>query len=141
MENTENAENTPTTRITRLSIGRVHNLGNYENIRYEIQLDVAEGENVAELVTNLENILENVQAVSNVSEWDYNRAKERLAKPASELSENDLSNLALYKKRVADYESVNARRQKAKEALNSLGGNSAYTDAKTEWEDHDDNEY
>lgn len=137
----ENTENTPTTRITRLSIGRVHNLGNYENVRYEIQLDVAEGENVAQLVTNLENILEDVRAVSNVSEWDYNRAKERLAKPASELSENELSNLEVYKKRVADYESVNVRRQKAKEALNSFGGSSTYRDAKTEWKDDDDNEY
>lgn len=134
MDNTQ----TPKTRITRFSIGRVHNLGNYENVRYEVQVDVAEGENVTQLMTNLENILEEVRAVSNVSEWDYERAKEKLAKPASELSESELQNLDIYKKRVADYESVNARRQKAKDALNSLGGNEVYRDAKDDWENNDE---
>lgn len=140
MNNTE----TPKTRITRISIGRVHNLGNYENVRYEVQVDVAEGENVTQLMTNLENILEEIRAVSSVSEWDYERAKEKLAKPASELSESELQNLDIYKKRVADYESVNARRQKAKNALNSLGGNEVYRDAKTDWIENypdDENEY
>lgn len=136
MDNTEQK-----TKITRLSIGRVHNLGNYENVRYEVQVDVGEGENVSQLLANLENILEDVRAVSWVSKWDYDRAKEMLAKPASELSEIELSNLDLYKKRIADYESVNEKRQKAKDALNTLGGNTVFTDAKENWDDQDDNEY
>lgn len=37
------------TRVSRITVGRVHNLGNYENIRYEVTIDVGSNDDPAEI--------------------------------------------------------------------------------------------
>lgn len=122
-------------RISRITVGRVHNLGNYENIRYEVTVDVADGDNPAEILNSLETTLEDLQATSGVDSYDLRRAKAALEKPASELDEVDLRNLDAFKQRVEKHDTAMARRNEAKEALNRFGGTAVHKDAKDNWEE------
>lgn len=44
-------------KITKITIGRLHNLGNYEHVRYELTCDVADGESPATALVGMERIL------------------------------------------------------------------------------------
>jgi hypothetical protein len=74
--------------VTHISIKRVHNLGNYENIQYEVGVEVGEKDDPATIVTALENILEDVQLKSPVSSYQLERAKKALALPAKDRKKN-----------------------------------------------------
>lgn len=124
-------------RISRITVGRVHNLGNYENIRYEVTVDVGFNDNPAKILNHLETTLEDLQAESGVDSYELRRARAALEKPESELDEWDLKNLDGFKNKVAKHEEAIKRRAEAKEALNSLGGTAVYTDAKDSWSDED----
>jgi hypothetical protein len=127
-----------TTRVSRITIGRLHNLGNYEHIRYEISVEVAPGNNPALVLSRLENILNNLRVDSGVSEWDLRRAKENLAKSDAERSDNDRYNLTAHQATIYQYENAQKRMALAREAFQLFGGVSVYTDAKQDW---DDDEY
>lgn len=124
-------------RVARITVGRVHNLGDYENIRYEVTVDVGTNDNPAEILNSLEKIVDNLQAESGVDSYTLRRAKIALEKSESELDEMDLRNLDSYRNAVAKHEDALKRRAQAKEALNSLGGSSVHTDAKETWENDD----
>lgn len=128
-------DNNQTTRISRLTIGRLHNLGSYEHIRYEVTVEIAPDDDPSRVLRTVENILNDLQAKHGISSFDLKRAKEVITKPASELSEIEKSNLELYKRRVRLYEDATRRREAAREALATLSYTSEYRDAKTEWED------
>lgn len=120
--------------IKTVTLSRLHNLGNYEHIKYEVTVDV-NGEPPGLVISVLEQALADLQAKSPHSEWDLRRAKEALEKPASELDEHDLHNLDLYKRRLKEHEEIQQRRNKARNTLNNLGLSSEYTDAKENWDD------
>jgi hypothetical protein len=132
MEN-ENSE----TRISRITIGRLHNLGDYEHIRYEIAVDIGANDNPSNVLQSLENILSDLQAKSGVGEYELRRAQSVLIKPASELDEMETRNLETYKTYVERHEKAIQRRAKEKTALSNLGGTSIYKDAKENWDDED----
>lgn len=131
----ETAQTTNASRINRVTIGRLHNLGDYEHIRYEISVDVLPSDNPSAIVTQLETILNDLQASSGVSSSSLRTAREALATPASELSEWDAAHLQEYKERVRKVEEAHAKRVAAKESLFQLHGAAVFTDAKTEWDD------
>lgn len=121
-------------KITNLTITRLHNLGNYEHIKYEVSVDL-NGALPGPMITKLEEALSDLQAKSPHSQWDLNRAKEALAKPANELNEHDICNLETYKNRLKEHEEILEKRNKARHTLNNLGMTSEYTDAKENWDD------
>ena len=125
------------TRISKILVGRVHNLGNYENIRYEITVDVGTNENPADVVTKLETTLEDLQAVSGVSDYDLRRSKAILEKPESELEEFDRERLEFHRRRIAEHKAAFERRKNAKQQLAKFGGTEVFTDAKLNWDDDD----
>lgn len=124
-------------RVSRITIGRLHNLGNYEHIRYEVTVDVGLNDNPAEILNSLETTLADLQADSGVDSYDLRRAKAVLEKPPSELDEMDLRNLEGFKRRIARHEDAMKRRAAAKQQLSILGGTSVHKDAKDNWDDED----
>jgi hypothetical protein len=125
------------TRVTRLHVGRVYNLGNYENQRVEITVDIAEGDDPGRVYRNLEGILANLRASSGVSSYNLARAREVLAKPDAELNEAERGMLDDYRDRVAKVESAKQRRQAARDALSTLNFTTEHVDHKRDWDDDD----
>lgn len=127
----------PPTRITQFRIGRMHNLGNYEHIKYEVTVEVAPGDDVGRRLTTIETILNDLQADLPHSEWDINRAKELLARPEGELDEYELKRIPRAKQQLAENEAAQKRRELARAALSTLNYESEHKDAKKDWDDDD----
>lgn len=128
-------------QVTRIAIGRLHNLGNYEHIRYDITVDLTNGENPGLIIHRLERLLGALAPIK--ADWEYNRAKEILADPERQKDE-PARNLEIYQQRVTKHEKAVARRERALILFGALGGASEFTDAKLKWEDDDywdDNDY
>ncbi len=123
------------TRVTHINVGRVYNLGNYENLRVELSVDIAPSDDPTKVFRSIENILRDLRAKSGVDRYDLHRAKEALAKPESELDEYEQKKLKSYREYVAKHEASLARRQKAREALATLDYTSEHKDHKLDWDD------
>jgi len=137
-ENQERIQEQPKTRITRITMGRVYNLGNYENQRVEISVDIANGDNPANVFKNLQGILSNLRAKSGVEQYQVRRAHEVLAKPEADLSDYERSILESSRECVAKANEAAARRQAAQAALATLEYTFEHKDHKLDWEDEDD---
>lgn len=66
-------------RVTRLTLGRVYNLGNYENLRVEVQVEVPTGSSATAAFVTVERLLSELGESCPVEEYDYNAAMERAA--------------------------------------------------------------
>lgn len=128
-------ENIQQTRVVRLTVGRVHNLGNYENMRYEIVVDVAPGDDPSKILCTLEALLNDLHLTRHISEWDLQRARQALGKPESELDEYEKKKLDHYRQFIARYEKARATELRARAAVSTLAYSSEYRDAKDKWED------
>lgn len=126
------------TRITQFRIGRMHNLGNYEHIKYEVTVEVAPGDDVGKRLTTVETILNDIQADLPHSDWDIQRAKELLAKPEGDLDEYDVKRIPRAKRQLAENEAALKRRETARAALSTLNYESEHKDAKKDWDEYDD---
>jgi hypothetical protein len=122
-------------RVTSIAMKRVHNLGNYENIQYEVVVEIGEKDNAARVVQTLRDILRDVEAKSGISRHELERAKEQLSKPKSQLTDLEKKRLPEYRKKVRQHEQAGKAREKAMAALQTLNYTRVYKDAKTEWED------
>lgn len=120
--------------VTKITVARLHNCGNYEHVRYEIAVDVPENGKPARVLTELETVLENLKPDISGG-YEVRRAREILAKPAGELTDIDCHNMDVYRERVRKADEESAKRQRAIQRLNELGGTSVYTDAKERWDD------
>lgn len=120
------------TRINRITIGRLHNLGDYEHVRYEISVDVAEPDDPQAVLLFLERTLNNLQVKSGISDFQLRMARESLAKPAEEQEQARRDECL---GRIQRHENAQARRRVALENLSALGGVTEFKDAKLDWED------
>lgn len=121
-------------KVTRVGVGRLHNLGNYEHIRYDITVDLANGENPGLIISRLEKLLGALKPIT--ADYDYQRAIKVMSDP--ELAKDEPArNIEIYKARIEKHEKAVARRERALTLFGALGGASQYTDAKDKWEDDD----
>ena len=125
----------PQPRVSRLTLSRLHNLGNYEHVRYEITVEVPEGASAAGTFRRLEQLLNELEPKPTHDAWEIKRARETLAKPAGELSATERTNLDLYARWVAEEETRVQKRTEAADQLDALGAVAVHTDAKEKWED------
>lgn len=123
------------TRVTSITVERLFNLGNYENIKYGVRVEIAQGDDPARVFASLENILKDLRAKHRVSDWFLRRAKKVLAMPETELDEIEKEKLGDYQAAVAKVEEVEMRRRKARAALATLDYTSEHKDHKEDWED------
>lgn len=129
--------------VTALTIARLHNLGNYEHVRYEVTVSIPEGTTSAGAVlADVTEILGDLRP-SKVGVYDVTRAKARLEKPALPATEPEEERRrdALTREecqRVLDREATEQKRiARARAAFDDLGGAVRYTDAKDKWDDED----
>jgi len=127
----------PTPRVSKITAARLHNLGNYEHVRYEITVEIPEGASASAAMADLENILGDLDPKQPVQDWNLNNARDALAKPASELSEHELGNIPAYRATVEKYEQWRKDQQAARAHLDAIGGSVSHVDAKDTWDnDH-----
>lgn len=126
------------TRITQLRIGRMHNLGNYEHIKYEVTVEIAPNDDAGKLLVNVESILNDLQVDLPHSEWEISCAKDLLAKPEADLDEFNVKRLPDAKRKIAENQAAMKRREAARLALSTLNYESEHKDAKDNWDDDDD---
>jgi len=122
------------TRITRIQIQRLHNLGNYESVRYEVTVDVGANDDAGKVLRTLEKALDDIRAQPNSSAWDYKRAKNKLEKP-DELEQWERES---YQKTVKGHEEAHAKREAARQMLSSFIVSEEKRDAKENWDDEED---
>lgn len=138
-------------RITRITMGRLHNLGNYEHVRYEVTVDLPPGTSPASVARELEDTLNSLEPKRPVSDWDLRQAVKLLATPEPTLQpatdDDDPFNSpeALLKRELRERESAlkNITRHeewlKSRDAalarFNQFGGSAMHTDAKDKWDD------
>lgn len=146
--------------VSRITVGRVFNLGNYENVRYELSVDIPAGESAAAALVALENI---VGALSPktcpLSEADLKRDRLQIDGMHKCLSDDgpeefkrmngwQMNNQATdspeefiakreaaYAEKVKKLEAWKERSTKARQLLDDLGGAAVWKDAKQDWED------
>ena len=121
--------------VTKITIGRLHNLGNYEHVRYEITVDIPEGASATQAFSNLDRVLEGLDPKPPVGEYDLQRANDALKKPVEEWPEWERGNITSYMNNVAKDAAWRAEQILAREALDDIGGASIYSDAKDSWEE------
>lgn len=124
----------PPTRITRIQIQRLHNLGNYESVRYEVTVDVSEKDDAGKVLATLETALNDIRAKAYSSIWDFERAKKKLEKP-DELEQWERES---YQETVAAHEAAQAKREAARRMLSSFSVVEEKRDAKETWDDDED---
>lgn len=130
------------TRITRIQIQRLHNLGNYESIRYEVSVDVGEKDDAGKVLATLETALNDIRAKSDCSEYSYNEALKVISNPLNQWGEPHTEEDITYaKNKIAEWEKAQAKREAARELLSSLSCVEKHRDAKENWEDWEDEEY
>jgi hypothetical protein len=125
------------TRITGITIDRLHNLGNYEHVKYSVRVEIAPGDDPGKILTSLEAILDDLRAESGVSSYELRRAHETIGKPESELSDFEKRMLPDYWEYVKKHDDAMARRERARAALLKLNYTKEHVDHKEKWEDDD----
>lgn len=143
-------------KVSRITIGRVYNLGNYENVRYELSVDIGPGESAAAAGRGLSKIINalkpakgSIKTASALVCEDRRilAMRELLEKHGPEVFQQRQGHFEgtakQYIKRCADShrEEVKARaewlkrRAKAVEAFDDLGGTEQWKDHKQDWDD------
>lgn len=147
-------------KTTKITIGRLFNLGSYEHIRYEVTVELGEGDSAEKAITGLEKVLECLKPERNhavETRSDLRREAARISELKAKLvrcNENEFrsgvghfvgtpneyiarieaAHIAERAKRV-DYE---ARCKKARALLDDLGASEQFKDHKLDWEECSD---
>ncbi len=145
-------------RVSRITIGRLYNLGSYEHVRYELSVEVAEGESAATAILGMEKIIAALSPkTSTHTRYELERERvrvEELKASLAAMTDEDYfrrnhghfeGTPAEYVARVAESHAENLSRreaweeraEKARKMLDDLGGSAVWKDAKLDWEDND----
>ena len=120
-------------RISRFAISRLYNMGNYENCKFELTVDLRTGEDATESFRNAFWILKMLAPLRVPSCKDeYERAIKATDEEQSEWQKNHIKEWA---EEMAAFSEKKRLRTVALKAFSELGGVSKHTDAKNEWDD------
>lgn len=122
--------------VSRITVARLHNLGNYEHLRYEITLDLPEEADPGHVLEEVSGVLEDLAPVPK-ADWHLKQARENIAKHPAERDEYDIRNLPAHTKAVEEHDEKKRRHDAAAARLTALGGKREYRDAKDDWDDED----
>jgi len=124
--------------VQSIYVERVFNLGNYENIKIGVRVEIGGDDDPGRVLASLERIFNDLRASSGASSFDLNRAQRILATPEAELDESDRKRLEQSREIMRRHEEASERRRKARQALASLNYTSQYKDHKEDWKDDED---
>ena len=131
----ENIQPAEQSRVQGFHVERVYNLGNYENIKIGVRVDVGANDHPGLVLASLERIFNDLRADSGVDKYELSRAKRILAKPEAELDEDDRKRLEQSREYIRREQEAKERRRKARQALATLNYTSQYKDHKEDWAD------
>lgn len=132
MKTTKAKKSKPAGRITSIAISRLYNLGNYQNIKYDLAAEVAPGQKAGEVFAELHFILASLRPFPKPSCFDDYAAA--IKKPQTIQSEWEKSHLEEWTENVCAWNERRRRRDEAVRRLDELGGHSFFKDAKTGWD-------
>lgn len=136
--NDQQALDLPGPRISRITIARLHNLGNYEHVRYEVTVELPPGTSPASVLHRTEQMLNALSPRSPHSAIELMHARDTVKvglKPDATAYERD--NLRAAERRLQIHREWQQKRDAAQLAFDELGGTRIYTDAKDDWRDED----
>lgn len=125
---------TPKAHVSRITVARLHNLGNYEHVRYEIAVEIPDGTSASKVLSDVERVLAGLDPKPPVDDYDLRRATEALKRPVEEWEDWERGNEPTYRSRIAADAEWRAAQKLARQALDDIGGTSVYTDAKDTWD-------
>lgn len=141
-------------RTTKITIGRLFNLGSYEHVRYELTVEIAEGDSAAKAILGMEKILEALNPkTSTHSRGELDREQHRIEEMRHLLAGQGEEEFRrrhnhfvgtpeeyiarckeCHGKNVAARDAWEARSEKARQMFDDLGGAAVWKDAKLDWE-------
>jgi len=142
-------------RISKITVGRLYNLGNYEHVRYDLTVDVAEGESAASAIIALEKIIAGMKPLKNQPikqeaelERDRRRIEEMKTMPVADWERNYGTYkgtvreiIERHEKDLAENENKRdaavTRARRARQLFDDLAGAEKWTDAKLTWDNDD----
>lgn len=141
----------PGPRISRVTLGRLHNLGNYEHVRYEVTVELPPGASPASVIRELTETLDGLEprapysasevrlamaAVSKVEPTiaDFDDGRDHYNSPAERLRDA-LREREQAARLLARYSEWQQKRDAALGRFDALGGTQCFTDAKEQWDD------
>jgi len=145
--------------VSKITIGRLFNKGNYEHIRYELTVEVKEGESAAAAVINLERILEGLKPISTLcipSQRDIDSKSQELRRMGTltddfwameygDYKGTRMEIIARHTEALAEAIQKRARALvravAARQAFDDLGGVDKFNQYKLDWENDDDYEF
>jgi hypothetical protein len=131
----ESNQSVERSRVQSIYLERVYNLGNYENIKVGVRVDIAREDDPGLVLASLERIFNDLRASGSGSSFDLSRAQRIVSTPEGDLDEHDKRRLEQSREVVRSQEEAKERRRKARQALASLNYTSEYKDHKEDWQD------
>ncbi len=137
----------PGPRISRITIGRLHNLGNYEHVRYEVTVELPPGTSPASVLHTLDRLVAELEPRGPYSTSEVHRAQRTVSKPEPKLADfsdwgsptERLDEALRERSRAVEllkrYDEWRMRRDAAQLRFDEFGGTRVYTDAKDRWDD------
>lgn len=126
-------------RITGISVSKLYNLGNYQNVKYELSASVGPGESADLTLRLMVGVLKDLRPIRVPS------CREELLR-ALKKEEKDLTNwekehMPAWAQEVKAYELALLNRDEAVRKLDQMGGTGTHVDAKRNWSADDDTPY
>lgn len=125
-------------RVTHIAVSRLFNLGNYQNVRYDVGVDVPAEANAEDIFRELNYILAALKPIPRPN--CVEELRRALKKDEADRSSYEKENWESWNEVVAAWELRKKLRQEAIKALDSLGGHSEFRDAKETWSDDPEDE-
>lgn len=137
-------------RINHIKIGRVYNLGNYEHVRYELSVEVQEGESAESAFRGLEQIIKGLEPAKGIKEQDELDRDQKRIDAMRKLSAEEWAErhwgVGTREEVIQRYEdSLAADRKRREESItraaavralfDDLGGAAEWKDAKQDWDE------
>lgn len=120
-------------KITSISVSRLYNLGNYQNIKYDLTATIGPSESSEATFRSLHWIL---QKLKPLREPECKRSYEEAIKLTQEKqSEYQRAHVKEWAEEMAAWTLAKHHRSEAVRLLDDLGGTSTYTDHKASWDD------
>jgi hypothetical protein len=122
-----------TGRVTSVSVSRLYNLGNYENVKYELSAEVTKGASPSETLAQLANTISALKPVTKPPcQASLNAARK---KKISERSEYEKEQYSSWLEAERTYNALKKARVEGVLELDKMGATSTATDHKQNWED------
>lgn len=127
-------------RITHVEIARLHNLGNYEHVRYQVKVELPVGTSPASVIGELEQVLADLEPKCPWSTRDLAHAQKLVqqAEPdEGSTAEDHARRRDAARDKLARYAEWKQQRDAALAKFDQFCGLAVHADAKSGWGDDD----